>query len=178
MPSFPFDEQKAVNVILYILQKTGGKCGRHQLFKIMYYADQKHLIKYGRPVVGDTYVAMQAGPVPSKTYDGVKAVAEPFRYSFPLFIDSFTCSGYNILSNLDPDMDELSRSDIACLEESIKENINLDFGQLVDKSHQYAYNKVYKDSAMSTLDIAEEGGASPEMRNYIRQNSADYHACL
>ncbi len=178
MPSFPFDEQKTVSVILYILKKIGGKCDYHKLFKIMYYADQKHMVKYGRPVIGDSYVAMPNGPVPSITYDGVKAVKNPKRYNFPLFASNFRNEGYSIVSKNEPDMDELSKSDINCLEASIKENSILSFDDLTTKSHAYAYNRVNKDSAMSTLDIAQEGGANVEMRNYIRENSAEHHCAL
>ncbi|MGI8481090.1 MAG: Panacea domain-containing protein [Chthoniobacterales bacterium] len=37
--------------------------------KLVYFADRYHLRKYGRPVVGDEYVAMNYGPVASGTKD-------------------------------------------------------------------------------------------------------------
>ena len=46
----------------------------HKLCKILYFADQRHLSLYGRSITGDTYIAMQYGPVPSNVDDILKAV--------------------------------------------------------------------------------------------------------
>ncbi|HHT9105299.1 MAG TPA: Panacea domain-containing protein [Candidatus Wujingus californicus] len=40
-----------------------------QAIKLIYFADRYHLRKYGRPVTNDEYVAMEYGPVGSKTKD-------------------------------------------------------------------------------------------------------------
>lgn len=69
-----FKYDKAVNAILYSLQQLGGKTDMHKLCKILYYADQRHLSMYGRSITGDTYIAMQFGPVPSCVDDILKAL--------------------------------------------------------------------------------------------------------
>lgn len=74
---FKFNEEKALSAILYITKKLmegGIKVGLHKVFKIFYFADQKHLSRYGRPITGDHYIAMEHGPVPSRIYDMVKTV--------------------------------------------------------------------------------------------------------
>jgi uncharacterized phage-associated protein len=48
----------------------------------MYFADRKHLEKYGRFICGDSYVAMKHGPVPSEIYDILKAVISDTVLSF------------------------------------------------------------------------------------------------
>lgn len=165
MKTFPFDELKAINVVLFILSKV-GKINKHKLAKVLYFADQKHLVKYGRPVIGDTYIAMKNGPVPSTVYDGIKSVDND-RYNFDEFKKSLAVKGYNIFPKVDPDMDELSETDIDCILESILENNNLSFQELCDKSHQEAWHKATANGSICIEEIAKEGGASTEMINYI-----------
>ena len=38
----------------------------------MFFADKEHLLDYGRPITGDSYVAMEHGPVPTSTRDILK----------------------------------------------------------------------------------------------------------
>ncbi len=33
--------------------------------KLLYFADKEHLLRYGRPILGDVYFCMEYGPVPS-----------------------------------------------------------------------------------------------------------------
>ncbi|MBI9056824.1 MAG: SocA family protein [Labilibaculum sp.] len=173
MRNFPFDENKAVATVLFILQER-GKIGRHELFKILYFADQKHLAQYGRPVIGDRYIAMKNGPVPSKIYDAIKSVAEPSSmYSFELFDSAIKTSNIFIEAKLGPDMDELSKSDITCLLESIKENSGLSFHQLTDKSHGLAWQKACTNNDISVKLMAREAGADIEMEAYIKEKLED-----
>lgn len=74
MVHFKFNRDKAIATVLFIAEKLIKRYGKngadlHKIFKILYFADQKHLAKYGRPIVGDFYVAMREGGVPSKIYD-------------------------------------------------------------------------------------------------------------
>lgn len=171
--SFSFDESKALSVVLFILKKLGGKIDKHKLFKILYFADQKHLTRYGRPVIGDTYIAMSNGPVPSTLYDAVKSLNDD-RYSFHLFKKNFSTENYYIFSNADPDMDELSESDIECLMESIKENAELPFNRLTEKSHGLAWQNAGRDAKISITLIAKEGNASEEMIQYLKESIDDF----
>jgi len=80
MLKFKYDEHKAISSLLYIAGHLIGLNDRkvkpdlHKVFKILYFADQKHLARYGRVIVGDFYIAMDHGPVPSNMYDMVKTV--------------------------------------------------------------------------------------------------------
>ncbi|MFB3902421.1 MAG: Panacea domain-containing protein [Acidobacteriota bacterium] len=47
--------------------------------KLLYFADKYHLTRYGRPVIGDQYVKMEYGPVPSKALDWMNDLITPFR---------------------------------------------------------------------------------------------------
>jgi len=65
---FNFNIEKALEVILYLSYRVKG-ISFHKLVKMLFFADIYHLNKYGRPIIGDTYVAMPYGPVASTVYD-------------------------------------------------------------------------------------------------------------
>ena len=55
-----FDTDKTLHLLTYVSSKL-GKVDFHRLFKILYFADEKHLALYGFPIVGDEYIAMKNG---------------------------------------------------------------------------------------------------------------------
>lgn len=66
---FPFSHRKATQALNSFAAKAGGKINKMRALKLVYFADRYHLRKYGRPVVGDEYLAMNYGPVASGTKD-------------------------------------------------------------------------------------------------------------
>ncbi|OJV14767.1 MAG: hypothetical protein BGO21_18925 [Dyadobacter sp. 50-39] len=153
-----------IHLLLYILKKLGGRSDIHKLFKILYFAEQKHLVRYGAAISQDRYHAMKNGPVPSIAYDIYKSVKEGgatyARYFSP--IDRFS-----IEAIAEPDLDFLSQSEIICLEESVLENKDLSFNDLTDKSHDEAWNLTARDKEISPVAIARAGGADSHMVKYI-----------
>ena len=171
----------SVHTILYILHKIGGKGDFHKVFKVMYFADQKHLTRYGSFITEDQYIAMKNGPVPSMAYDILKALRgqgmhstdrEKFSNFFSL-IDNYT-----IEANVPVDLDELSEASISCLEESINENAGFDFQKLTDKSHDAAWNSTISDCEIPIEEIAKAGGANEAMLKYIQDTLHIQHAPL
>ena len=166
---FIFNPDKANNAMLYVCQQLGS-VGKHELMKILYFADQKHLVRYGRFITGDRYIVMEYGSVPSKSYDIVKSNAQPHAL--------FNFIGKNkVTGNYLPNMDQFSESDLECLIESIEENKDLSFQALVEKSHKQAYDKAGLNNEIKSEDIAIEGGANEEMLKYIKlqlENQNDF----
>ena len=68
-----FDKTKTLNALLFVANRVQRK-DFHKIFKVIYFADRQHLADWGRPITGDTYIAMEAGPVPSRLYDMLKIV--------------------------------------------------------------------------------------------------------
>ena len=61
--------KKFINCVLFFAQKTDPKkLGILKLNKLLYYIDFEHYKKYGRPILGDVYIRMEHGPVPSFSY--------------------------------------------------------------------------------------------------------------
>ncbi|GGM95072.1 hypothetical protein GCM10010967_30570 [Dyadobacter beijingensis] len=156
-----------IHLLLYILKKLGGRSDVHKLFKILYFAEQKHLVKYGATISQDQYHAMKNGPVPSLAYDIYKSVKEGGASYARYFtaVDRFSIEGIS-----EPDMDYLSESELKCIDESVLENKNLTFNALTDKSHDEAWTSTARDKEMDVIAIAKAGGADSHMIQYIEDN--------
>jgi len=172
MANFKLDIEKCIHATLLVLNELGGTTDLHKVFKILYFADQKHLARFGRPVTGDSYVAMKHGPVPSNIYDILKAIKSDsiFADYGKQYASFFDVKSHFVKAKALVDLEFLSETDIECLNEAILENKNLSFNELTDKSHDDAYDKSVKDDTISLFDIAKVGGANDAMLQYIRQN--------
>ncbi len=64
---FRFQLPKVINALAYFASHGIRDLTKLKAAKLLYYVDKYHLLKYGRPVIGDHYVCMDFGPVPSDT---------------------------------------------------------------------------------------------------------------
>lgn len=150
---------------LYILNKVNHPVNQYNLLKILYFADQKSLAKYNRPVTKDLYHKLQYGPVPSHTYNILKTVNEKNNPA-EKYVKRIKKNHFIALQQVD--LDEFSVSEIECLDQAIEENIHLSFNQLKDKSHDWAYENT-QGSIISKYDIAKAGGATQEQIEYMKE---------
>lgn len=173
--TYTLNDIKGVNVLLYIINKlkqSNPEVDMHKVFKVLYFAEQKHITTYGRPIVGDNFIAMENGPVPSSLYDFIKVVRGDNKTSFfenPKKYIKVT-KGYFLETLQDADIDELSKSDIKCLDASIEENAQLDFNELTIKSHGSAWTKIYSVTPNAFIpyeDIINEKDTTSGMNDYI-----------
>lgn len=166
-------EAITIHTLLYILQKMNGNGDYHKIFKILYFADQKHLAKYGSTITPDRYIAMKYGPVPSLAYDILKSIRHhgPLAEDREKFLPYFEpVSEKDVRAKATPDLDYLSESEVICLEEAVAAYGTLSFDDRTDKSHDTAWVKTPRNKEMSVIDIAEASGASEGMLTYIRES--------
>jgi uncharacterized phage-associated protein len=131
---FRFNVRKAVEVILWFSEIRPG-ITLHTLLKLLFYADKYHLNRYGRPIVGDDYRALQYGPVASTTYDILKGD----NLGLELLGDERpfdVAGGRHVRGRRRPDLDVLSESDVEALAWSFKKYGRLNFGQLTELTHK------------------------------------------
>lgn len=168
---YTFDTNKSVVLIKYILQKFDSlKCDFHRLFKILYFAEQKHLVTYGRGITGDRYIAMKDGPVPSNIYDLLKVLRgdSVFAASQDLTNDFTIIGSYDIqLLRPEINLDIIAESELECLNSSIEENRSLTFIELSSKSHDNAWTAAGRDNSIKLIEIAKAGGANDDFLKYI-----------
>jgi uncharacterized phage-associated protein len=173
MIKFEFNTEKSINALLYISWKL-GKADFHKVFKILYFADRGHLATYGRTITGDTYIKMAAGPVPSKTYDILKAVRGDSYFSkyAIIFTQRFIVEEKHYIKPLvEPDMDFLSVSDIEELDKSINTYKDKTFKELVNISHAFAWKNAADTSPISFEDMLKEVDEDEEFINYLSEFS-------
>jgi uncharacterized phage-associated protein len=66
---FTFSHRKATQALNFFARRAGGRIRKLKALKLVYFADRYHLRRFGRPVTGDAYLAMNYGPVASATKD-------------------------------------------------------------------------------------------------------------
>lgn len=157
---FIFNEDKAINSLFLILNEMEEGCDIHKVCKILYFADQKHLVKWGRPITGDNYIKMTYGPVPSK----IKNIIDSNN--------NIQRNGNILSTTAQYDTDELSVSEVNCLKESIEENSKLNFNELTKKSHDKAWNKaeLNNQKGIPYIEIAKAVTNDTNMLHYIKAN--------
>lgn len=161
MSDFKVDKDKAKASLLYIVANVPN-IDRHKLYKILYFAEQDHLVKYGKPITGDAFIKMPFGPVPSFVKDVVERNITDDN--------AVQMDGITVIINEYPDLDELSETNLECLNFSIENYRNKSFSELINASHKDAWNNASQSSRIDSLSIAAEGKADKGMMEYIKRS--------
>jgi hypothetical protein len=153
MPKIAFrvNEDKVLEALVMI----AGECPGIDVFhvcKVLFFADKNHLNRYGRPILGDTYFALDQGPVPSLAYDMIE---RDDRHLHGMLLEKLSSSLTYYKSEQDeylrikalrePILNLFSESDIECLGESINIYADMDPKELGILAHnEPSYKAVYR----------------------------------
>jgi uncharacterized phage-associated protein len=142
-----FEVSKAIAAIGYLVERT--KETMYPIMKMMYLADKLHLERFGRFIAGDNYTAMEKGPVPSHAYNMIKKVRGDVNCrdgsdlaiacDFLIYRDD-----HRIDLKREPDYDELSASDIECLQEVVDIYQRVGKWAVRDMSHDDAWTEAWR----------------------------------
>jgi uncharacterized phage-associated protein len=166
-----FHKGKALNSVLYIANRLNRK-DFHKIFKILYFSDREHLTEYGRSITGDTYIAMPDGPVPSNIYDIFKSVrGDGFYKDDGQFSVHFSVINWDLIKpHHEADLNELSDSDMECINKSLSLYGNLSWDEIREKSHDYAWRATTMNRPIMYENILREQGAPDEFIDYVKEN--------
>ena len=107
-------------VVLYIMQSFTQGVDYIKLFKILYFAQQDHLVKYGKVIVEDSFRALKHGPVPAYTYKALQiAEGKPLDGNFDEFLSDIEVRDKKVYTSAVPDMDYISGAKADCQERFI-----------------------------------------------------------
>lgn len=190
-----FDAQKLKNVILYILEKCGGKpnLGETVLYKLLYFIDFDSFEILGKPIIGLNYIRLQYGPVPTANEynpvikemaenDVLKIFSQKYygmlqkRY---VALQSYEAGSLRSEENkiIDSVINRLSDMSATQIEAYVHEDIPwkitengqiISYDLVIDREAPYAqkdYDKLWQDAAGADT-IKELGPISKEERDY------------
>ncbi len=158
-----FDKVKTLNALLYVANRVQRK-DFHKIFKVIYFADRQHLADWGRPITGDTYIAMDAGPVPSRLYDILKIVrGDSYLPDNEGLGQYFQVENWMYVRPLvDADLNKLSANEQEALSDAIEKYASLSYDEIKEKSHDVAWRSTARDFAINWDNIAREAGLDGE----------------
>jgi uncharacterized phage-associated protein len=134
---FTFDERKAAQAAARIIQHSGGEMNYLALMKILYLADREALIRFGKPITGDTVVAMKHGPVLSQVYDLVSHKKRHLPTSeWHKFIPRPAAYVYTVRFSGVADCSALSEAETALIDEVFAAHRDKSEWELVDFTHR------------------------------------------
>lgn len=144
-----FNANKAVAAIGYLVQQTGADL--YSVMKMLYLADRAHLERFGRTVTGDEYVAMKNGPVPDRAYNLCKFVRHEREHfdAAPHARELLRMEEHRIELLAEPDLEELSRSDISALAEAAAIYHRGGWRAVLRESHDGAWASAWDEALAS-----------------------------
>lgn len=134
---FKISYDKLIEIITWIAKMKPG-IDIYHLVKVLFYADKKHINRYGRPITGDTYYRLDYGPVPTAASNIIKedlwlSPKNLSNVKSALIIDKK--NNFKLTAAREPDMSYFSKSDQRMLEESLREYGDLSFDELYKTTH-------------------------------------------
>lgn len=172
---FKFDPWSSEAAIKLILANRGGSCTFHDMFKVLYFAEKKHLSEWASQITGDVYDAMEYGPVPSRVYAALKVIraggqlsTADVRFAGDLSVQRK--HHISLKSGAKPaDLDNISEAAVESILWAIEHTKNMSFAERTDASHDQAYDAADLNAPMSLVDIATSGGADPSIVELLEE---------
>ena len=159
MLHFKLDPEKIVNAVAYFGAKCPGST-KMKVCKLLYFADKEHLLRYGRPITGDTYVRMQYGPTPSVGLNLMRSMASSKLTA--LFQQKVAVHGNEVRALSSPDLNVFSRSDVRIMDEILGRYGQFTAPQLSRISHQEPTWRKTPENGLIDFELFFEGRPDAE----------------
>lgn len=135
--AYHINYEKAVEALVWLADQKPG-IDIYHVAKVLFYADKKHVNRYARPILGDTYICMDYGPVPS----GVRDLITEGSWLSPDYLDKASEAliiekkpHTTIRARRKPNLMFFSGTDLECLNESLTEYGEKSFSELMNLTH-------------------------------------------
>jgi uncharacterized phage-associated protein len=154
VPNIPewFPTRRAAQVAAFFALKSGGKINVLKATKLIYLADRLSMKRREHPITGDNLVSMPWGPVNSFTYSYMNGEAPIRKEEWGEFIGPRRNYDIPVAEKVDEaSLDELSRSDLAILEDTWSEFKDIDRFDLAEWTHRFCPE--WRDPHGSSLPI-------------------------
>ncbi len=138
--------EKAIEAIVWLADQKSG-IDIYHIVKVLFYADKKHINQYARPILGDTYICADYGPMPS----GIRDLLTENSWLDPSYIQLVAASikiiqtspYMKVAALRKANLDYFSGTEIECLHKALKEYGDKSFSELKELSHD---EKCYQET--------------------------------
>lgn len=170
---FRFKSRKAIQAIaLFLRPQPSKRMNYMRLLKLLYVADRECLRECGRPITGDSVVAMKRGPVLSQTCNIIKG-EDILAPEWAAFV---RLDRYELELKDDPGVPDLSRFELGILQRVAADYADKDEWDMVEITHgfpEWEKNDPGDSSRPIPLeDILEAVGRSADLKA-IEQDARD-----
>jgi uncharacterized phage-associated protein len=120
---FKFDPEKLVQALAFFASHGVDDLDTLKAVKLLYFADRQHLLRYGRPILGDDYYCMKNGPIPTNALSQIQDALSPnptgdHDVLFDEYLGVDRSHQYpRFTAKKEPDVDVFSTSDLEVLGE-------------------------------------------------------------
>jgi hypothetical protein len=150
-----FDARKAAQVVAFFALKAGGKINVLRATKLVYLADRLSIERRDYAITGDNYVSMPFGPVNTNTYDYMKGAASRGMAEWSAFVGKRVENDLPLAEGVTAEaLDELSRSDIAILEDTWAKFSDIEKYKLAEWTHQFCPEWKNPGDSSSPIEFA------------------------
>jgi uncharacterized phage-associated protein len=171
-----FDTVKVTQAAGFLLKRHNGFITRKRLLKLLYIADRELIQQTHRPLTGDKPVAMDHGPVLSKTYDLLKGETSGYEF-WNRYIQQVAPYTHKLVE--DPGIGKLSKLELAKLDEVTQRYWWIDDDELSNLTHEFAEwkrNEPTKGSrnVIPTEHLLEALGFAADIEKFRQETQADH----
>jgi len=162
--SYAPDVSKALEAVLWVVAAKPG-IDIYLVCKCLYFADVKHLSRYGRSIFGEKYIADTYGPRGEAAYGLMRhRMGELIALEKPdVPVRVMTVPPWTVTADRGPDGECLSESDVEALAEALAENGDKSFHDLYRETHAHpAYIQAnggiidYRHMVSQFSDVSDE----------------------
>ncbi|MGO9132129.1 MAG: Panacea domain-containing protein [Bryobacteraceae bacterium] len=156
---FRFKPEKFVNAVAYLARACPNST-KITICKQLYYADKRHLVEYGRPILGDHYYKLPHGPIPTRGLDMLRKRASPEENA--LFEKFIAVIGDSVYPRQQADRRVFSKSDLEALDWVIEKYGKMSAYALRNRTHAEAPWKQTDDGCAIDYALFFEGHPGTE----------------
>lgn len=171
-----FDTVKVTQAAGILLKRYNGFITRKRLLKLLYIVDRELIQQTRRPLTGDKPVAMDHGPVLSKTYDLLKGESSGYEI-WNRYIQQIAPYTHKLIE--DPGIGKLSKLELAKLDEITQRYWWIDDDELSELTYdfpEWKRNEPPKGSRnlIPIEHVLEALGFGADLEKFRRDAQADH----
>ncbi len=185
---FKFDVKKLINALAFFAGEVKD-LDKLKAAKLLYLVDKHHLVRYGRPILGDCYFRLDKGPIPSRSLDIMGDAIGMDKVNIPTpnrdaFISKLKTTDHKyprFQQKEAPDLSVFSSSEIESLKETLHKYGKLSSSKLITLTHKDAtwqeteqnaeidYRLFFKNTPSARKEALELMELSQEDRDFLRE---------